>query len=80
MHILVLFPLPHSDGNIRYFEFENDDLHVLSEFKSSEPQRGMAFLPKRAVNVSDCEIARAYKVGTSLIEPISFTVPRKVSV
>jgi coronin-1B/1C/6 len=37
----------------------------------------MGFLPKRAVNVAECEIARAYKVGSSDITPISFTVPRK---
>lgn len=36
-------------------------------------------MPKRGLNVNECEIARAYKVGTTLIEPISFTVPRKVS-
>ncbi|RUP43159.1 hypothetical protein BC936DRAFT_137538 [Jimgerdemannia flammicorona] len=75
--IKILFLAGKGDGNIRYFEFENDELFVLSEFKSSEPQRGLGFLPKRAVNVHECEIARAYKVGTSLIEPISFTVPRK---
>lgn len=38
----------------------------------------MAFMPKRALNVNECEIARAYKVKTNIIEPISFTVPRKV--
>lgn len=35
-------------------------------------------MPKRALNVNECEIARAYKVKTNIIEPISFTVPRKV--
>ncbi|CAG8479974.1 11183_t:CDS:2 [Ambispora gerdemannii] len=65
------------DGNIRYYEFENDELYPLSEFKSSEPQRGMAFLPKRALNVTEVEIARAYKVTGNLIEPISFVLPRR---
>lgn len=65
---------------IRYYEYENDELYLLSEFKSSDPQRGMNFIPKRAVNVSECEVARAYKVTTNLIEPISFTVPRKVAI
>src|SRR5688572_16615500 len=73
-----VFCLFISDGNIRYYEFENDELHYLSEYKSSEPQRGMSFLPKRSVNISECEIARAYKVANNLIEPISFVVPRKV--
>ncbi|KAJ9056688.1 Coronin-like protein crn1 [Entomophthora muscae] len=38
----------------------------------------MAFMPKRALSVLDCEIARAYRVcGNSLVEPVSFRVPRK---
>lgn len=68
------------DGNIRYFEVENDALYALSEHKSSDPQRGMCFLPRRALSVSDCEIARAYKITASGIEPIAFIVPRKVPV
>ncbi|KAI7899538.1 uncharacterized protein BX663DRAFT_521236 [Cokeromyces recurvatus] len=73
----ILFLAGKGDGNIRYYEYDNDALHFLSEFKTIEPQRGMGFLPKRAVHANECEIARAYKVGISLIEPISFTVPRK---
>ncbi|CEI91860.1 Putative Coronin [Rhizopus microsporus] len=37
----------------------------------------MGFMPKRGLNVNECEVARAYKVGHSIVEPISFTVPRK---
>ncbi|CAO3577891.1 unnamed protein product [Absidia cylindrospora] len=73
----MLYLAGKGDGMIRYYEYENDELYHLSEFKSSDPQRGMAFMPKRAVNVSDCEVARAYKVGTTIVEPVSFTVPRK---
>ncbi|CAO3596440.1 unnamed protein product [Absidia cylindrospora] len=73
----MLYLAGKGDGMIRYYEYENDALYFLSEFKSIDPQRGMAFMPKRAVNVSECEVARAYKVGTTLIEPVSFTVPRK---
>ena len=66
------------DGNIRYYEYENDNLFLLTEYKSSDPQRGMCFLPRRGLNVSDCEIARAFKVAASSIEAIAFIVPRKV--
>jgi coronin-1B/1C/6 len=76
---MVCFFSFFSDGNIRYYEYDNDELFSLSEFKAIEPQRGMAFMPKRALHINECEIARAYKVGTTLIEPVSFTVPRKVS-
>ncbi|KAF2400754.1 actin-binding protein-like protein [Trichodelitschia bisporula] len=66
------------DGNIRYFEYENDKFEYLSEYKSSDPQRGIAFVPKRGVNVHENEVMRAYKtVNDSYIEPISFVVPRR---
>ncbi|KAH8910133.1 DUF1900-domain-containing protein [Coniochaeta sp. PMI_546] len=66
------------DGNIRYFEYENDKFEFLSEYKSGEPQRGIAFLPRRGINVHENEVMRAYKtVNDSYIEPISFTVPRR---
>ncbi|KAH8091706.1 microtubule binding protein [Cristinia sonorae] len=73
----ILFLAGKGDGNIRYFEWENETLFPLSEYKSSEPQRGMCFLPRRALNVSECEIARAYKIAASSVEAIAFIVPRK---
>ncbi|EGY15061.1 hypothetical protein VD0002_g3196 [Verticillium dahliae] len=66
------------DGNIRYFEYQNDKFEFLSEYKSLEPQRGIAFVPRRGINVHENEVMRAYKtVNDSYIEPISFTVPRR---
>ncbi|KAF5364458.1 hypothetical protein D9758_010699 [Tetrapyrgos nigripes] len=73
----ILFLAGKGDGNIRYYEYESDSLHALAEYKSSDPQRGMCFLPRRSLNVSECEIARAYKVSGSTVEPIAFIVPRK---
>ncbi|TFY79067.1 hypothetical protein EWM64_g4944 [Hericium alpestre] len=49
----VLFLAGKGDGNIRYYEYEADNL------------------------TPDCEIARAYKITASGIEPIAFIVPRK---
>ena len=49
-----------SDGNIRYFEYVQDKFEYLSEHKSADPQRGVAFLPKRGVNVSELFVAMAY--------------------
>ncbi|KAH0603449.1 uncharacterized protein H6S33_007771 [Morchella sextelata] len=66
------------DGNIRYFEYSNDEFIFLSEYKSGDPQRGVAFLPKRGVAVHENEVMRAFKtVNDSYIEPISFVVPRR---
>lgn len=66
------------DGNIRYYEYENDNFEYLSEYKSSDPQRGIAFVPKRGVNTHENEVMRAYKtVNDNYIEPVSFIVPRR---
>ncbi|KAI0730409.1 microtubule binding protein [Earliella scabrosa] len=73
----ILFLAGKGDGNIRYYEYENDNLFPLAEYKSSDPQRGMCFLPRRGLSVSDCEIARALKVAANSIEAIAFIVPRK---
>ena len=70
-----------SDGNIRYFEYENGKFEYLSEYKSADPQRGLAFLPKRGVNMHENEVMRAFKtVNDAYIEPISFIVPRRSEV
>ncbi|OQD70249.1 hypothetical protein PENDEC_c025G01991 [Penicillium decumbens] len=74
----ILYLAGRGDGNIRYFEIENDKFEFLSEYKSADPQRGVAFMPKRGVNMHENEIARAYKtVNDSYIEPVSFIVPRR---
>lgn len=76
-HLLIVF----SDGNIRYFEYENGKFEFLSEYKSADPQRGVAFLPKRGVNTHENEVMRGFKtVNDSYIEPISFIVPRRAEV
>lgn len=73
----VLFIAGKGDGNIRYYEYEGDALHFLSEYKSADPQRGMCMLPRRALDVGQNEIARTYKLYGSSIEPLSWIVPRK---
>lgn len=72
---------PDSDGNIRYFEYAHDKFEFLSEYKSADPQRGVAFIPKRGINTHDNEVMRAFKtVNDAYIEPISFIVPRRAEV
>ncbi|GMK54204.1 hypothetical protein CspeluHIS016_0107900 [Cutaneotrichosporon spelunceum] len=73
----VLFLAGKGDGNIRYFEFEGDHFHFLNEYKTSDPQRGIGFLPRRALDVSQNEIARAFKLSGRDVTPLSFIVPRK---
>ncbi|KAJ2488585.1 Coronin-like protein crn1 [Coemansia sp. RSA 2050] len=74
----MLYVAGKGDGNIRYYEYTDDRLYLLSEYSSSEPQRGLGAMPKRGVDVSKCEVMRFFKVASnSLVEPVSFRVPRK---
>ncbi|KAJ1019553.1 hypothetical protein NDA18_006031 [Ustilago nuda] len=73
----IVFLAGKGDGNIRYYELEKDELHYLTESKSSEPQRGLTFVPRRFLNTEENEIAKAYKITGTTIQPVSFCVPRK---
>lgn len=73
----VIYLAGKGDGNVRYYELENDELFELSEHKSTEPQRGMTFVPRKSLSVGENEIARAYKVTGNMIQPIAFQVPRR---
>eukprot|EP00004_Rigifila_ramosa_P015567 TRINITY_DN3620_c0_g1_i1.p1 TRINITY_DN3620_c0_g1~~TRINITY_DN3620_c0_g1_i1.p1 ORF type:complete len:457 (-),score=103.86 TRINITY_DN3620_c0_g1_i1:63-1379(-) len=67
------------DGSIRYIEAidEHPYYYDLSAFKSNAPQKGVAFMPKRGLDVKKCEVARCYKLtGTNVVQ-IELCVPRK---
>lgn len=87
----VLFPFYDEDTNmiylcgkgdsaIRYFEYtpESPYIHYLNTYTTSDPQRGMGVMPKRGLNVAQCEITKFFKLHNSgLCEVIVMTVPRK---
>ncbi|KAJ2994018.1 Coronin-2B [Globomyces sp. JEL0801] len=75
----MIYVAGKGDGNIRYYEWVEEDKNIyeLSEYKSSDPLRGIAFLPKRACTINETEVARIYKVHPTMVEPISMKVPRK---
>lgn len=69
------------DSNIRYFEITDEApfVHYISTYQSTEPQRGMGWMPKRGCDILNCEIARFYKLHSKgFVEVLQFTVPRKV--
>ena len=69
------------DGNIRYYELVDEApwCYYLNQFLSGSPQRGLGFLPKRGLDVRQCEVFRFYKLHAvrGLVEPLSMIVPRK---
>mmetsp|Transcript_47480 Transcript_47480/g.133612 ORF Transcript_47480/g.133612 Transcript_47480/m.133612 type:complete len:449 (+) Transcript_47480:103-1449(+) len=75
----MLYVAGKGDANVRYFEADAADpyLHFISDFRTTVPQKGVCFLPKRCVDVHKHEIIRGLKLEASAVQPISFRVPRK---
>ena len=66
----LLFLAGKGDGNVKYFELSADasDLHYISDYRSTVPQKGFDFLPKTALNVGRHEIMRGVGEGLVLRE------------
>lgn len=65
---------------MRYFEVTDDEpfVHFIDTMTTSDPQRGIGWMPKRGLDVNHNEIARFYKLhARGFCEVIPFTVPRK---
>ncbi|ETO31192.1 Coronin [Reticulomyxa filosa] len=75
----VLYMVGKGEGYINYFELDNDEkiLHALGTFRSTVSQKGGGWVPKKAMDVWKCEVARFLKLTESSVIPISFIVPRK---
>jgi len=75
----MLYAAGKGDGNIRYWEVVDTDpyVHFLSEFRDNASQKGICWMPKRACDVRQCEVACALRLMKDKVIPISFQVPRK---
>ena len=47
-------------------------------YRGADQQKGMGMVPKRAVNVMSCQIARFLQLTQSAIIPVGYHVQRKV--
>ncbi|XP_063397039.1 coronin-1B-like isoform X1 [Mytilus trossulus] len=76
----MIYLIGRGDSIIRYYEVTDEApyVHYLSLYQCKDAQRGFGYMPKRGLNVNNCEIARFYKLHNSgLCEVIPMTVPRK---
>eukprot|EP01059_Diplonema_ambulator_P036872 TRINITY_DN9454_c2_g1_i1.p1 TRINITY_DN9454_c2_g1~~TRINITY_DN9454_c2_g1_i1.p1 ORF type:complete len:454 (+),score=150.69 TRINITY_DN9454_c2_g1_i1:53-1414(+) len=69
------------DGNIRYYELwdEATPITELDCFSSSVPAKGLCLVPKTALDIKSCELARIMKLEVNACVPISFKLPRKTA-
>jgi len=75
----ILFTAGKGDGSIGYYQMGagKNPYKFISSYRSSEPQKGGCFVPKRALDTQKCEIARYLKLTRDSVIPLSFCVPRK---
>jgi hypothetical protein len=76
----MIYVAGKGDANIRYFEVDEERpfVHFLSQYSSSQPQRGLGWMPKRHLDLAACEVAKCFKLHPKgFVEIVSFTVPRK---
>lgn len=87
----VLFPQYDPDAHILYVwgkgerqiqafeirpESDLEPIAKLPSFTSGSPQLGVAFFPKRLVDVKKVEVAKVLRLTAKAIEEVSFTIPR----
>jgi len=74
----TLFLTSKGESTVQTFEVSEEApfLYALSPYRPTGLHQGLAFLPKNVTDVKNVEFARAYRLTTTTIEPISFTVPR----
>ena len=77
----VLYLCGKGDGIVRLYEYEDKAPYLFKlndGFRSNTPGKGYCLVPKRGLNVMQCETARILKVtNTAGVHPLTFTVPRK---
>lgn len=75
----LLYLAGKGDGNVRYYEVVNENpfCFPIAEHRSSVSAKGMAWVPKRGLDVMACESARLLKLTSNSVEPLKFHVPRK---
>jgi len=75
----ILYLAGKGDANIKFFEITDEDpfMHFLTDFRSNESHKSIAFAPKAACDSSICEIAFCLRLMKDFVQPVSFQVPRK---
>jgi len=74
----LLFTAGKGDGSVGYYQVGGKGGYkLISSYRSSTPQKGGCFVPKRALDTTKCEVARFLKLTRDSVIPLSFCVPRK---
>ncbi|XP_077411696.1 coronin-7-like isoform X4 [Vanacampus margaritifer] len=74
----LVFLTGKGDTRVQIYEIVPEEPYFVecSSFNSSEPHKGLAFLPKSECKVREVEVAAAVMLTKTSVEPVVFKVPR----
>jgi len=74
----IMFLGGKGDSSIKAYELIDDAPYAypLSNYQATDPQVGLAMLPKSVCNIRNIEVARFLKLTKTQVQPIIFSVPR----
>jgi hypothetical protein len=76
----VVFIAGKGESAVSFYQFSTESpnyLDYLHAYKGKEPQKGFSFMPKKVVDVMQCEMMRGVRLTGKTLEYVSFKVPRK---
>lgn len=77
----MLFLAGKGDTTIMYMEVMDKDPFLVEGIRhSGEQTKGVCLVPKRALTVMQAEVNRLLQLTSTMVIPIMYQVPRKVSI
>lgn len=76
----MLFVGSKGDGSIKYYEVCSEAPHLLpcATYTSPDPAKGLCMMPKRSLDVKQCEVSRFYFLtANKTMYPVRMILPRK---
>jgi hypothetical protein len=76
----VVYIAGKGESAISFFQYSSESpnfIDYLHSFKGKEPQKGFSFMPKRVVDLMNCEVMRGVRLTAKTVEYVTFKVPRK---
>ncbi|XP_076446220.1 coronin-7-like [Babylonia areolata] len=74
----TLYLFSRGERTVHSYDVSTEPPHLFDNASISlqSLQQGLSFLPRRALDVTHAEVARAWRLTSTSVEPVSFTVPR----
>lgn len=74
----LLYLFAKGDLTVRFYEYQNDSINYINEFRDKDGAKAFCFFPKYVVDTNKKEIMRFAKIFSNHVRFVSFIYPRKV--